>query len=46
LPKAAVSNFIHTMGEFVKPDDLIGVCIWLASDTLRFITEAIIPVDD
>lgn len=36
----------HTpMGEFGNPDDLIGVCIWLASDASRFVTGAIIPID-
>jgi len=36
----------HTpIQEFGKPQDLIGVCIWLASDSSRFVTGAIIPVD-
>lgn len=33
------------MGEFGKPDDLVGVCIWLASDASRFVTGAVIPID-
>ena len=36
----------HTpMGEFGKPEDLIGACIWLASDASRFVTGAVIPID-
>ena len=36
----------HTpMGEFGKPEDLTGVCIWLASDASRFVTGTVIPVD-
>jgi len=26
------------MGEFGKPKDLIGACIWLASDDSKFVT--------
>ena len=33
------------MSEFGKPEDLIGTCIWLASDASRFVTGTIIPVD-
>jgi len=40
------SIIAHTpMGEFGRPDDLVGVCIWLASDASRFVTGAVIPVD-
>jgi len=36
----------HTpMGEFGKPEDLIGACIWLASNASRFVTGVIIPID-
>ncbi|AEH51162.1 SDR family oxidoreductase [Pseudothermotoga thermarum] len=36
----------HTpMGRFGDPDDLIGVCIWLASDASKFVTGAVIPID-
>lgn len=36
----------HTpMGEFGKPDDLVGVCIWLSSSAARFVTGVVVPVD-
>jgi NAD(P)-dependent dehydrogenase (short-subunit alcohol dehydrogenase family) len=36
----------HTpMGNFGDPEDLIGVCIWLASDASKFVTGIIVPVD-
>lgn len=36
----------HTpMGEFGKPEDLVGVTIWLASDAARFVTGIVVPVD-
>ena len=36
----------HTpMGEFGKPEDLIGVCIWLSSEASRFVTGTVIPID-
>jgi len=36
----------HTpMGRFGNPEDLIGVCIWLASDASKFVTGVVIPVD-
>lgn len=36
----------HTpMGRFGDPEDLIGVCIWLASDASQFVTGIIVPVD-
>lgn len=42
----AKSIISHTpMSEFGKPEDLIGTCIWLASDASRFVTGTIIPVD-
>ncbi len=36
----------HTpMGEFGKPEDLIGVTVWLASEASRFVTGIVVPVD-
>jgi NAD(P)-dependent dehydrogenase (short-subunit alcohol dehydrogenase family) len=36
----------HTpMDKFGDPEDLIGACIWLASDAAKFVTGIIIPVD-
>lgn len=36
----------HTpMGEFGKPEDLIGVSIWLASDASRFVSGIVVPID-
>ncbi|MCP4641924.1 MAG: SDR family oxidoreductase [bacterium] len=36
----------HTpMAEFGKPEDLIGVAIWLASDASRFVTGIVVPID-
>ena len=36
----------HTpMGEFGKPEDLIGACVWLASDASRFVSGIVIPID-
>lgn len=36
----------HTpMAEFGKPEDLVGVAIWLASDASRFVTGIVVPVD-
>jgi len=36
----------HTpMGEFGKPEDLVGVCVWLASDAAKFVTGTVIPID-
>jgi NAD(P)-dependent dehydrogenase (short-subunit alcohol dehydrogenase family) len=46
LTQRGKSIITHTpMGEFGKPEDLIGICIWLASDASRFVTGAVIPVD-
>ncbi|MCD6406818.1 SDR family oxidoreductase [Candidatus Aerophobetes bacterium] len=46
LTERGRSIIAHTpMGEFGRPDDLVGVCIWLASDASRFVTGAVIPVD-
>jgi len=36
----------HTpMDKFGDPEDLIGACIWLASDASKFVTGIIVPVD-
>jgi NAD(P)-dependent dehydrogenase (short-subunit alcohol dehydrogenase family) len=36
----------HTpMGRFGDPEDLIGACVWLASDASRFVTGVIVPID-
>ena len=36
----------HTpMGRFGQPEELIGVCIYLASDASKFVTGTVIPVD-
>jgi len=36
----------HTpMGEFGKPEDLIGACVWLASNASRFVTGVVVPID-
>jgi len=36
----------HTpMDKFGDPEDLIGACIWLASDASKFVTGIIAPVD-
>lgn len=36
----------HTpMARFGEPEDLIGVCIWLASDASRFVSGIVIPID-
>jgi len=40
------SVIAHTpMGKFGDPEDLIGACIWLASDTARFVTGIVVPID-
>jgi len=36
----------HTpMDKFGDPEDLIGACIWLASDAAKFVTGIIVPID-
>ncbi len=36
----------HTpMDKFGEPEDLIGTCVWLASDASKFVTGIIVPVD-
>ncbi len=36
----------HTpMGEFGKPEDLVGVTLWLASEASRFVTGIVVPID-
>jgi len=40
------SIITHTpMGKFGDPKDLIGTCIWLASDASKFVTGTIVPID-
>ena len=41
--KSIISN--TPMGEFGKPGDLIGACVWLASNASRFVTGVVIPID-
>ena len=46
LTERGKSIITHTpMGEFGKSEDLIGACIWLASEASRFVTGAVIPID-
>lgn len=46
LTERGKSIIAHTpMGEFGNPEDLIGVCIWLASEASRFVTGTVIPID-
>jgi len=46
LTSRAKSIISHTpMGKFGDPDDLIGTCIWLASDASKFVTGIVIPID-
>jgi NAD(P)-dependent dehydrogenase (short-subunit alcohol dehydrogenase family) len=46
LTPRAKSIISHTpMGEFGKPEDLIGACIWFASDASRFVTGVVVPID-
>jgi len=36
----------HTpMDKFGEPEDLIGACVWLASDASKFVTGIIVPID-
>jgi NAD(P)-dependent dehydrogenase (short-subunit alcohol dehydrogenase family) len=36
----------HTpMGKFGEPEDLIGTCVWLASNAAKFVTGIIVPID-
>lgn len=46
LTERGKSIISHTpMGRFGNPEDLIGICIFLASDASQFLTGTIIPVD-
>jgi len=46
LTPRAKSIISHTpMGKFGDPDDLIGTCIWLASDASKFVTGIVVPID-
>ena len=36
----------HTpMARFGKPEDLTGVCLWLASDASKFVSGIVVPID-
>jgi len=36
----------HTpMKKFGDPEDLVGVCLWLASSTAQFVTGIVVPID-
>ncbi len=36
----------HTpLGRFGEPDELVGVCVWLASDASRFVTGTVVVID-
>lgn len=40
------SVIAHTpMGKFGDPEDLVGACIWLVSETARFVTGIVLPID-
>ncbi len=46
LSKRGEKIIEHTpMGRFGKPEDLVGVCVWLASDASSFVTGTVIPID-
>lgn len=46
LTERGASIISHTpMARFGKPEDLIGVCIWLASDASKFVTGIVVPID-
>jgi len=46
LTERGKSVIAHTpVAEFGKPDELQGVCLWLASDAARFVTGVTVPVD-
>ena len=40
------SIITHTpVGRFGKPEELIGACVWLASDASQFVTGIVLPID-
>jgi len=46
LTQRGSSIIQHTpMGRFGKPEELIGACVWLASDASQFVTGVVLPVD-
>ena len=46
LTERGDSIISHTpMARFGKPEDLIGVCIWLASDASKFVNGIVVPID-
>jgi NAD(P)-dependent dehydrogenase (short-subunit alcohol dehydrogenase family) len=44
-PRAKSIISYTPMGKFGDPEDLIGACIWLASDASKFVTGIIVPID-
>ena len=46
LTERGTSIISHTpMDRFGKPEDLVGPCIWLASDASRFVSGIVLPID-
>jgi len=46
LTERGASIISHTpMARFGKPEDLNGVCIWLASDASKFVSGIVVPID-
>jgi NAD(P)-dependent dehydrogenase (short-subunit alcohol dehydrogenase family) len=46
LTERGKSVIAHTpVADFGKPEELQGVCLWLASDAARFVTGVTVPVD-
>jgi NAD(P)-dependent dehydrogenase (short-subunit alcohol dehydrogenase family) len=46
LTERGASIISHTpMSRFGNPEDLIGVCIWLAGDSSKFVTGIVVPID-
>lgn len=46
LTKRGTSIISHTpMARFGKPEDLTGVCLWLASDASKFVSGIVVPID-
>ena len=46
LTERGASIISHTpMDRFGEPEDLVGACIWLASDASRFVSGIVLPID-
>ncbi|MDD4765792.1 MAG: SDR family oxidoreductase [Atribacterota bacterium] len=46
LTKRGELVIAHTpAGKFGDPEDLIGACVWLASDNANFVTGIVVPID-